>query len=254
VTDLDTIATDLLDAYDTGKTLAPLTGLTLDDAYAIQLIQAQRRTAEGARVIGFKVGLTSAAMREQLGIDEPDYGHLFDDMLHAADAPIPTSRYLQPRAEPEVALVLGRPVRGPGPGVADLLSAVAYALPAIEIIDSRITDWRIGLHDTIADNASSGGLVLGQTPTTLSGIDLALIGCVFRRNGRIQYTGAGAAVLGSPLHAATWLANTLTRRGVELAAGHVILTGSLTAAVPVQPGDTVTAELDRLGAVTAVFD
>jgi 2-keto-4-pentenoate hydratase len=134
------------------------------------------------------------------------------------------------------------------------MSAVAYALPAIEIIDSRITDWRIGLHDTIADNASSGGLVLGQTPTPLSGIDLALIGCVFRRNGRIQYTGAGAAVLGSPLHAATWLANTLTRRGVELAAGHVILTGSLTAAVPVQPGDTVTAELDRLGAVTAVFD
>jgi 2-keto-4-pentenoate hydratase len=251
--DLDTVATDLLDAYDTGKTLAPLTGLTLDDAYAIQQIQVRRRVAAGARVIGFKVGLTSAPMRKQLGIDEPDYGHLFDDMLYAADAPIPTSRYLQPRAEPEVALVLGRPVRGPGLGVTDLLSAVAYALPAIEIIDSRITDWRIGLHDTIADNASSGGLVLGQTPTPLSGIDLSLIGCVLRRNGRIQHTGAGAAVLGSPLHAATWLANTLTRRGVELAAGHVILTGSLTAAVPVQPGDTVSAELDRLGAVTAVF-
>lgn len=258
MTDLDAIAADLLAAYATGKTLPPLTAtydwLTLDDAYAIQQIQARHRIAGGARVIGFKVGLTSAAMQQQLGIDQPDYGHLFSDMLHAADAPIATSRYLQPRAEPEVALVLGQSLSGPGLGVTDLLSAIAYALPAIEIIDSRITDWRIGLHDTIADNASSGGLVLGQTPASLSGIDLSLTGCVLRRNGRIQHTGAGAAVLGSPLHAATWLANTLTQRGVELAAGHVILTGSLTAAVPVQPGDTVTASLDHLGAVTAVFD
>jgi 2-keto-4-pentenoate hydratase len=256
--DLDAIAADLLDASATGKALPPLTatygGLTLDDAYAIQRIQARRRVAGGARIVGFKVGLTSAAMREQLGVDQPDFGHLFSDMLHAADAPIATSRYLQPRAEPEVALVLARPLRGPGVGVADLVSATAYAVPAIEIIDSRIADWRIGLLDTIADNASGGGVVLGQTPTALAGIDLSMTGCVLRRNGRIQHTGAGAAVLGSPLHAATWLADTLTRRGVELAAGHIILTGSLTAAVPVRPGDAITASLDRLGAVTAVFD
>jgi 2-keto-4-pentenoate hydratase len=251
---LDQIAADLLDAYDTGKTLAPLPGLTLDDAYAVQQLQARRRIADGHPVIGFKVGLTSLAMQQQLGVDQPDYGHLFSDMLHAADAPIPASRYLQPRAEPEVALVLGAPLRRPNLGVADVVSATAYALPAIEIIDSRITDWKITLVDTIADNASSGGLVLGQSPVALAGIDLSLVGCVFRRNGRIVQTGAGAAVIGSPLHAATWLANTLIARGVELEAGHVILTGSLTAAVPVQPGDTVTTTIDRLGSVTAVFD
>jgi 2-keto-4-pentenoate hydratase len=133
-----------------------------------------------------------------------------------------------------------------------VLGAVRYALPAIEIIDSRIADWRIGLADTIADNASSGGFVLGATPLPLT-FDAALIGCVFRRNGRIVQTGAGAAVLGSPLHAATWLANTLTARGARLEAGHVILTGSVTAAVPVTAGDTVTATFDRLGSATAVF-
>jgi 2-keto-4-pentenoate hydratase len=142
---------------------------------------------------------------------------------------------------------------GPGLSVADVLAATRYVLPALEIIDSRIADWRITLVDTIADNASSGGLVLGGTPTPVTGIDLALVGCVFRKNGRIVQTGAGAAVLGSPLHAATWLANTLTARGVELAAGHVILTGSVTAAVPVAAGDTVNATFDRLGSVTAVF-
>jgi 2-keto-4-pentenoate hydratase len=258
MTDLDAIAAQLLEAYTTGTAVPPLTarypGLTVDDAYAVQLLQARRRTAGGATVAGYKVGLTSVAMREQLGVGEPDFGHLFNDMLYPADAPIPTSRFLQPRAEPEVALVLGEPLRGPGLSVADLVSATAYALPAIEIIDSRITDWRIGLVDTVADNASSGGLVLGGPPTPLSTVDLSLAGCVLRRNGRVEHTGAGAAVVGSPLNAATWLANVLTARGAELAAGHVILTGSLTAAVPVRPGDTVTATLDRLGAVTAVFD
>jgi len=258
VTDLHAIAAELLDAYVTGTTVAPLTGrypgLTLDDAYAIQEIQAHHRVAAGARVVGFKVGLTSRAMQLQLDVGEPDYGHLFSDMLHAADSPVPTAAFLQPRAEPEVALVLGRRLQGPGLSVADLVSATAYALPAIEIIDSRITDWRIGLYDTIADNASSGGFVLGASPVPLPALDLALTGCVLRRNGRIEQTGAGAAVLGSPLNAATWLANVLTGRDVELAAGHVILTGSLTAAVPVRPGDAVTATFDRLGAVTAVFD
>jgi 2-keto-4-pentenoate hydratase len=203
--------------------------------------------------VGFKVGLTSAPMQQQLGIDQPDYGVLFDDMVWAADAPIPAAGYLQPRAEPEVALVLDRPLSRPGLSVADVLSATRYALPAIEIIDSRITDWQIRLVDTIADNASSAGLVLGSTPVSPVGIDLALVGCVFRRNGKIVQTGAGAAVIGSPLHAATWLANTLTARGVVLEPGHVILTGSVTAAVPVAAGDTVSATIDRLGSVTAVF-
>jgi 2-keto-4-pentenoate hydratase len=256
--DVDSVADQLLAAYRTGKTLPPLTstypGLTVDQAYAIQRRQADTRTDAGAGVVGFKIGLTSAAMQQQLGVDQPDYGHLFTDMLYAADSPIPTSAFLQPRAEPEIALVLAHALHGPGLSVADVLGASAYALPAIEIIDSRITDWRIGLEDTIADNASSGGLVLGGTPTAIAGRDLSLLGCVLRRNGRIQHTGAGAAVMGSPLQAATWLANTLTARGVELAAGHIVLTGSLTAAVPVQAGDSITVTLDQLGTVTAVFD
>lgn len=256
--EIDFIADELLATYRSGKALAPLTStytdLTVDHAYAIQRRQAETRAASGADIIGFKIGITSVAMQQQLGVHQPDYGHLFTDMVYAADSPIPTDAFLQPRAEPEIALVLARTLRGPGLSVADVLSATAYALPALEIIDSRITDWRINLEDTIADNASSGGLVLGGTPSPIAGLDLSLLGCVLRRNGRIQHTGAGAAVMGSPLHAATWLANTLTARGAELAAGHIILTGSLTAAVAVQVGDSITATLDQLGTVTAVFD
>lgn len=256
--DVDVIADELLAAYANGQTVPPLTatypGLTVDAAYAIQERQVATRTGLGASIVGFKIGLTSAAMQQQLGVDQPDYGHLLTDMVHAADTPIRLGDFLQPRVEPEVAIVLGRELRGPGLTVTDILDATAYAMPAIEIIDSRITDWRIGLEDTIADNASSGGVVLGNTRSALTGLDLSLVGCVLRRNGRIQHTGAGAAVMGSPLYAATWLANTLTSRGARLSAGHVILTGSITAAVPVVPGDSVTASLDQLGTVTAVFD
>jgi 2-keto-4-pentenoate hydratase len=259
VADLESIAGELLAAYGiAAPTLAPLSGtyadLTVDDAYAIQQIQIRRRQAGGARVIGYKVGLTSAAMQQQMGVYEPDFGHLLSDMVHAADAPIDTASFRQPRAEPEVALVLSRELSRPGLSVADVISATAYALPAIEIIDSRITDWKIRLIDTVADNASSGGLVLGQSPVPAGTRDLALAGCILRKNGRIQSTGTGAAVLGSPWQSATWLANTLTARGEQLAAGSIILTGSITAAVPVAPGDAVTATIDGLGSVTAVFD
>jgi 2-keto-4-pentenoate hydratase len=258
VADLESIAAELLRAYGAGPTIPPLTsrhdGLTLDDAYAIQQMQISHRLDDGAAVIGFKVGLTSVAMQQQFGVFEPDFGHLLSDMLYPADAPIQVGRFRQPRAEPEIAFVLERSLRGPGLSVSDVISATAYALPAIEIIDSRIADWKIGLVDTIGDNASSGGLVLGQTPTQVGGLDLALAGCVFRRNGRIQSTGAGAAVLGSPWQAATWLANTLGSRGEELGAGSIILTGSITAAVPVTAGDTVTVTIAQLGSVTAVFD
>jgi 2-keto-4-pentenoate hydratase len=259
VPDLQSLAAQLLAAYNAGQpTIAPLTsthdGLTVDDAYAIQEAQVRERLAGGAAIIGYKVGLTSAAMQQQMGVFEPDFVHLLTGMLHPADALIDSGAFRQPRAEPEIALILGRDLPGPGLSVADVISATAYALPAIEIIDSRITDWKIGLVDTIADNASSGGLVLGQMPVgPAGGRDLSLAGCVFRRNGRIVGTGAGAAVLGSPWHAAAWLANTLTARGAQLRAGNIILTGSITAAVPVTAGDAVTVTIDGLGSVTAVF-
>jgi 2-keto-4-pentenoate hydratase len=258
VTDLGALAGVLLDAYASRTPVRPLTeaydGLTLDEAYAIQQLQVSSRLAAGAVIAGYKVGLTSEPMRQQFGVSDPDFGHLLTDMVYAADAPVRVADFLQPRAEPEIALVLGRPLRGTRLSVSDLIAATAYAVAAIEIIDSRIADWRITLVDTVADNASSGGFVLGQAPLPVDQLDLSLTGCVLRRNGRIVATGAGAAVLGSPLHAATWLANELIGRGAELEPGHVILTGSITASIPVGPGDAVTASFDHLGSVTALFD
>jgi 2-keto-4-pentenoate hydratase len=252
VSDLAAIAAALQSAYTARVPIEPLAGLSLDDAYDIQLIQVRLRMAAGATVVGFKVGLTSEAMRRQLGVDEPDFGHLLSDMAH--DGHVPVGRYLQPRAEPEVALVLGEPLRDKGLTAGDIATATAYALPAIEIIDSRIAHWRIRLVDTVADNASSGGFVLGRFPVPLAEFDPATVRCVFEHNGSTAGTGVGAAVLGSPLNAAAWLANELIGRGVTLAAGHVVLTGSVTAAVPVAPGDVVTASFDGLGAVTARFE
>jgi 2-keto-4-pentenoate hydratase len=217
------------------------------------LLQVRRWLAAGGQVKGHKVGLTSAAMQRQLGVSQPDYGHLLDGMFWLEHEPIPVSRFLQPRVEPEIAFVLAKPLRGPSVTVVDAIDAVGFVLPALELIDSRIKDWQIGLADTIADNASSGGVVLGSTPVPLSGIDLRLAGCTLHKNGELAGTGAGGAVLGSPVSALVWLANTVGARGVALEAGQVILPGSVTAAVPVKAGDSVTATFAGLGSVTARF-
>ncbi|MEI2777983.1 MAG: 2-keto-4-pentenoate hydratase [Tetrasphaera sp.] len=250
------VAERLLDAYASGP-IAPLTatypGLTLDDAYAIQQAQITTMLGQGRTIKGHKVGLTSAAMQRLLGVNEPDYGHLLDDFFYLEHTPIPVDRFLQPRAEPEVAFVLAAPLRGPGVTVADAIGAVDYVLPALEIVDSRIADWKIGLLDTIADNASSAAVVLGSTPTPLAEVDLRLAGGVMHKNGQVAGTGAGGAVLGSPINSLVWLANTVGARGVVLQAGHVILPGAICAMVPVAAGDTVTATFAGLGSVTARF-
>ncbi|MEV1247721.1 2-keto-4-pentenoate hydratase [Nonomuraea sp. NPDC050022] len=250
-------AADLLAAYRTGDPIQPLTTtypeLSVADAYAVQRHQIDALVADGAVVKGHKVGLTSAAMRRQLGVDQPDYGHLLDSMFHLDGAPIDTRRFLQPRIEPEIAFVLKRPLSGPGVTTAEAVAAVDFLLPALEIIDSRIADWRITLADTIADNASSGGVVLGTRPIRLETVDLALAGCLLHRNGDLVQTGAGGAVLGSPLNALVWLANTLGEQGVALEAGHVVLPGSITVAIPVTAGDIVSATFAGIGTVTARF-
>jgi 2-keto-4-pentenoate hydratase len=228
-------------------------GMTIDDAYEIQLAQIRRRTAAGARIKGHKVGLTSAAMQRQIGVDQPDFGHLLSDMFHPEHEPIAATAYLQARVEPEVAFVLERPLQGPGVTVAEAIRAVDFVLPALEIIDSRIRDWKISIVDTIADNASSGGVVLGSHPTRLNRVDLRLSGCLLQRSGELVATGAGGAVLGSPLNSLVWLANTLGARGVALQEGHVILSGAVTAAVWVTPGDSFTASFAGLGSVTTRF-
>ncbi len=250
-------AHQLMGAYDAGTPIPALTDtyddLTLADAYAIQLLQIEEWVRGGRLVKGHKVGLTSAAMQRMLGVSEPDYGHLFDDFFHLEHAPIPVGSYLQPRIEPEVAFVLKRPLCGPGVTAHEAIAAVDFVLPALEIVDSRIADWKIGLFDTIADNASSGGMVLGSTPTALADVDLRLAGAVLTRNGEVVGTGAGGAVLGSPLSSLVWLANTVGVRGITLEPGQVVLPGAVCAMVPVAAGDTVTATFNGLGSVTARF-
>lgn len=250
-------AISLLEAYRSHRPIAPLAvtypGLTIGDAYQIQLVQVGEWLADGRRVLGRKVGLTSAAMQAQMNVSQPDFGHLMDDMFFAENVPVPADRFLQPRAEPEVAFVLGRDLTGPGVTVAAAAAAVDFVLPALELIDSRIADWQIGIVDTIADNASSGGVVLGSTARRLGEVDLRLGGCVLHRNGEIVGTGAGGAVLGSPLNSLAWLANTLGERGEGLQAGQVILPGSITASIPFEPGDVINATMAGLGSVTAVI-
>jgi len=255
--EINEIAGELLAAYTSREPVEPLTGryedLTLDDAYEIQRLQVSRWLEDGAQVRGHKVGLTSAAMQRQMGVDSPDYGVLLDRMFWREHEPVPASAFIQPRVEPEMAFVLDGSLTGPGVTVADAIAAVGYVLPALELIDSRIKDWKIGLADTIADNASSGGVVLGSTPRALDEVDLRLSGCNLVRNGELAGTGAGGAVLGSPLSSLVWLANTLGAQGVGLEAGQVILPGSITASIPVAAGDVVTATFAGLGSVTTRF-
>lgn len=247
----------LLEAYTKRVPIAPLTeqfaGMDIDDAYAIQQLQVRAWEAIGRVIKGRKVGLTSLAMQQQFGVSQPDYGILRGDMFYDSAAEIPVESFFQPRIEPEIAFVLHRDLAGPHVNVADAIAAVDFVLPALEIIDSRIADWKISITDTIADNASSGGLVLGERPTGIRDADLAAAGVVLRRHGRIVSTGTGAAVLGSPLLAVVWLANVLGARGSGLRAGDVVLPGSITAASTVQPSDSWTADFGPLGSVTAHF-
>jgi 2-keto-4-pentenoate hydratase len=227
--------------------------LDVADAYAIQLINIRRRLDAGATVRGHKVGLSAVAMQQMLGVHEPDYGHLLDDMFCFESDSIPTRNFLQPRAEIEVAFVLGRPLAGPGVTVAEVIRATDFVLPAIEIVDSRVADWRIRIQDTVADNASSGAVVLGGRPAVLTDLDPALVGAVLQRNGEIVETGCSGAVLGNPVTAVAWLANKVAQFGVRLEPGHVIMPGACTRMIAVHAGDVIRAEFDGLGPVTARF-
>jgi 2-keto-4-pentenoate hydratase len=253
----DRMANDLLTAYRTGHPVAPLTDalpeLTITDAYAIQQAQITSWRADGRVIKGRKVGLTSAAMQRQMGVAQPDFGVLHDRMFYSEPDLVPISAFIQPRVEPEVALVLGRSLAGPGVTVAEALAAVDFVLPALEIIDSRIAEWRIGIVDTIADNASSGGVVLGAHPVRPDATDLRLLGCNLFGNGELVATGASGAVLGSPVVSLAWLANTLGQHSDRLEAGDIVLPGSVTAAQPVRPGHVWTAQFAELGTVTARF-
>lgn len=228
-------------------------GLTVSDAYEIQLVNVRRRTAGGAVVRGHKVGLSSRAMQQMMSVDEPDYGHLLSDMFVAENTAIPAATMCAPRVEVEIAFVLRESLPAPGCTVADVLRCTAFVCPALEIIDSRIRDWNPTLIDTIADNASSGLVVLGGRATPVDNLDLRTIGAALRINGALVATGATGAVLGNPVTAVAWLANKVAQFGVSLDAGSVILPGSCTKAYDVAAGQTVRADFDQLGTVSALF-
>jgi 2-keto-4-pentenoate hydratase len=255
--DVRRLARDLWEAERGSTAIVPISGrypgADIDDAYRIQLEGVRLRGAAGDRVRGHKVGLTARVMREQFGVDRPDFGHLLASMFHPEGEPLPVDALIAPRVEPEVAFLLDSPLEGPGVTVADVLAATAFVLPALEIIDSRIQDWRIGIVDTVADNASSARVVLGGTRTSITDVDPRLIGVVLRRNGEIVETGASGAVLGNPAQAVAWLANTIAGHGGVLRAGDLIMPGTCTRAVDLRPGDTVRADFDGLGHVGISF-
>lgn len=226
--------------------------ITFQDAYAISAENARRRMEKGAKLIGYKVGLTSRAMQRSSQIDEPDYGYLFDYMMFSEGDKLRRERYCRPRAEVELAFILNKPLRGPGVTLTDVLDATAYVQPAIEIVDARIKDPR-KIFDTIADNGASAGIVLGGRPIRPAEADLRWIGAILYKNGEIEETGLAAGVLGHPARGAAWLANKLGEQKIVLEAGHLVLTGSFTRVVFAEKGDTIHADFGPLGGVSVQF-
>ena len=246
----DDLARRLRDAYAGGAVPPLRDGLDpvdVDGAYVVQTINTRFWEAQGRRIVGRKAGLTAKAVQTQLGVDQPDFGALFNDMAVADGDRLDPARALQPKAEAEIAFVLARDLPDPATTPQMVADAVATVHAAIEIVDSRIADWKITFADTVADNGSSAFFVLGREGKPLDGLDLFTCGMVMEINGAIVSLGAGAAALGHPLDAAAWLARTLALRGEPLKAGDILLTGALGPMVTLNPGDHVRAIVGGLG-------
>jgi 2-oxopent-4-enoate hydratase len=228
--------------------------LGMDDGYIIQREFTALLVADGDRVVGYKAGLTSAVMQHMFGIDTPDYGPVLASTVRGDGETVSLDAFIAPKVEAEIVFRLAKPLAGPGVTVAQAAAAIGEVMAGLEIVDSRVENWRIKLADTIADLASNGAAVLGRPVTPAADLDYRLVGMVFSRNGELVATGAGAAALGDPVAVVAWLANVLGEHGVTLEAGQTIMTGALHAAVPLSPGDTFTAEFDHLGSVTLHVD
>jgi len=250
-------AADLLYAAQIGKApIGPLTerypGLDVAGAYAIQQVNLTRRIAEGHILVGHKIGLTSEPMQTLLGVDDPDFGYILDDMVLGNGSTAPAARFCAPRVEPEVAFLLREPLCGPGVTVDDVRAATEAVAVALEIVDSRIADWKLTLPDTVADNASSGAVVLGDW-VPYDGLDLVNARASLRLNGTEIDSGVGSAVMGDPAVAVAWLANALAPFGTEILPGQFVMSGSFTSAAFVHSGYHAATIISGLGTVSLTF-
>ncbi|WP_293373284.1 fumarylacetoacetate hydrolase family protein [Nevskia sp.] len=257
VSETTKLARQLHEAYGSGLPIAPIRDLLppgdVAAAYQIQEANTRKWLKQGRRLVGRKIGLTSVAVQKQLGVDQPDFGMLFADMEVCDDEPIASGRVCQAKVEAEVAFVLDRDITVEQATMADVIRAIAYAVAAIEIVGSRIANWDIRLVDTVADNASSGLYVLGNTPMLLPGLDLRDCAMQMTHGSDVVSTGVGHACLGHPLNAVLWLARKMVEVGRPLKAGDTILSGALGPMVVVQPGDRFEAVIAGLGSVRARF-
>ena len=248
---------ELYEVFLARKTLNPFTAretdITLEDAYRIQSRFIERRLAAGESIIGKKISVTSKPVQDFLGVFQPDFGQLTSHMLYQEDDVIDLGQLIQPKAEAELAFVLKADLKGPGITAMDVIRATDYVVPCFEIVDSRITDWKIRIQDTVADNASCGVFVLGSTKGDPKKLDITLAGMVLEKNGELIGTSAGAAVQGSPANAVAWLANTLGELGIPFQAGAVILSGSQSVLIPVQDGDELVCTVGGLGSCRVKF-
>ncbi len=248
---------ELHTALATRKPVAPLSGrgcdLSIEEAYRIQERMLSHRLAGGDRIVGKKVGATSAAVQNLLKVSQPDFGMLLASMIYNEGETIPMDALIQPKAEGEIAFILKRGLTGPGVTIAEVLAATECVMPCFEIVDSRIENWKIGIQDTVADNASCGVFALGGSARSPHAVDLDLCGMVLEKNGDVVATGAGAAALGHPASAVAWLANTLGPLGISLKAGEIILSGSLATLVPVAAGDHLRVSIGGLGDCSVRF-
>lgn len=252
-----TLGNELHQALVQQKSVQPLStrypDITIEDAYAIQQHMLSLRITAGERVVGKKIGVTSKAVMDMLGVFQPDFGWLTDGMVFNEGEAVPAASLIQPKAEGEIAFVLRKTLKGPGVTAADVLAATEGVMACFEIVDSRIQDWKIKIQDTVADNASCGVFVLGDRLVDPCDVDLGTCGMVLEKNGEIVATGAGAAALGHPANAVAWLANTLGHLGIGLEAGEVILSGSLAAMVPVKAGDSLRVSIGGIGGCSVRF-
>lgn len=248
---------ELYQALCSRTTVAPLTSrepdITIEDAYHIQQRMVARRLEAGEHVVGKKIGVTSRVVQNMLQVFQPDFGWLLSGMMYNEGESVPIDSLIQARAEGEIAFLLKRDLIGPGVTIIDVLAATEGVMTCFEIVDSRITDWKIRIQDTVADNASCGVFVLGDKLVSPRDVDLITCGMVIEKNGEIVTTGAGAAALGSPLNAVAWLANTLGSLGIPLKAGEIILSGSLAALVPIQAGDNLRVTIGGIGQCSVRF-